>query len=160
MPAREHSASYSSPDTSDSWDLDWGSARLEEAIAVAARRLRPVHCVIRVPQQGGIVVAVSRVYRNADADRQGQPVTRKNRPAAEGSEDFIQHLAGRAPAPNLCGNHHKLVTTQPCDGVLLPYTVAQAGRDLLEQPIARGVALPIIDGLKGTSINSSTRALL
>ena len=58
--ARPRTASYSSPDTGDSWDQDWGSARLEEAIAVAARRLRPVHCVIRVPQQGGIVVAVSR----------------------------------------------------------------------------------------------------
>lgn len=79
----------------------------------------------------GSTTSIRESRQSTDADRQGQPATRKKRHAAEGSEDLIQHLAGRALTPNLGGNHRKLVTTQRCDGVLLPHTVAQAGRDLL-----------------------------
>ena len=125
-----------------------------EAEAVATARLGLVQRRIGVLDEPRCGVAVVRVQADADARADDHLLPVGN---AEGLLHPLRELAGdaggRVGRLEVLDHDQKLVPAQARERVLVAQAAAQAGRDRLDQLVARGVPQAVVDVLEAVEID-------
>ena len=92
-------------------------------------------------------------YSHGDADS----VTRDSTWSIEGCYDFLRGLAGVVRIRELRQDHHELVPAVPAYGIGTPHAHGQVSPDRLEQFVADGMSVHVVDGFEAVDRKAEDR---
>ena len=131
--------------------------RREEAAAVAAVRLGPVHRELGVLEQPVGGLAVGREQRDADAGAGVELLAVEHERLAEAVDQAARQRARLVRAPDLGLQDRELVAAEPADRVGLAQAGVQPLGDRLEQQVAAGQTEGVVDALEAVEVEQQHR---
>ena len=131
--------------------------RGEEAAAVAAVGLRPVHRELGVLEQAVGRLTVGREQRDADAGAGVELLAVEHERLAEAVDQAARQRARLVGVADVGLQDHELVAAEPADRVGLAQAGMQALGDRLEQQVAAGQAEGVVDALEAVEVEQQHR---
>ncbi|KMO35630.1 hypothetical protein VQ03_21505 [Methylobacterium tarhaniae] len=133
-----------------------GEDRLEEPVHAPSVALGAVERGVGVVEQGLAVLRVGRAERDADAGRQDRPAAGPGVPLADHPQDLLGDPAGLGLV-DLRQEDRELVAAQARHHLPRPQHRRDPARQGLQQAVAHGVAVEVVDVLEPVEVEAHHR---